>query len=273
VKKTVYFFVFLLVFTESLWAQIVTLKSGKILEGKILEQTDDYIKIDVDIGIPLTYFYDQIESIRFDDGSVFIPEHASPRVETVPQAISPITSQRGYQSDATSLKGISSYPESFNSIAHTQLGIDERESLDKSSRFSFSNMAVTPKMSRGFRPDMNLGINASALGFTFFGFYFILIALIYAFFAYCLQRIAVKSGIQNAWLAWLPIVNLYLMCKIAGRPGWWMLFLFIPFVSLVFWVIINIGIAQARAKSPWFGLLLFVPIINLFAFAYLAFVD
>ncbi len=44
------------------FAEIITLKSGKTVEGKIIERTDKFVKIDFQ-GVPLTYFKDEIESI------------------------------------------------------------------------------------------------------------------------------------------------------------------------------------------------------------------
>jgi len=52
-----------LCFSSLVIAEAVILKSGKKLEGKILEKTDKYIKIDFD-GIPLTYYFDEIEKIE-----------------------------------------------------------------------------------------------------------------------------------------------------------------------------------------------------------------
>lgn len=42
-------------------AETIILKSGKTVEGKIVEKTDKYIKIDF-YGVPLTYFLDEIVS-------------------------------------------------------------------------------------------------------------------------------------------------------------------------------------------------------------------
>ena len=44
------------------YAETILLKSGKSVEGKLLEKTGKYIKIDFQ-GVPLTYFFDEIESI------------------------------------------------------------------------------------------------------------------------------------------------------------------------------------------------------------------
>ena len=44
------------------FAETIVLKSGKTVDGKILQRTDQYIKVDV-YGVSLTYYFDEIESI------------------------------------------------------------------------------------------------------------------------------------------------------------------------------------------------------------------
>jgi len=51
-----------LIFPIIVFAETVVLKSGKTVEGKLIEKTDKYIKIDFQ-GVPLTYFSDEIESV------------------------------------------------------------------------------------------------------------------------------------------------------------------------------------------------------------------
>ena len=43
-------------------AETIILKSGKKIEGRIIEKTDEYVKIELS-GIPLTYYQEQIDSI------------------------------------------------------------------------------------------------------------------------------------------------------------------------------------------------------------------
>jgi len=45
------------------YAETIILKSGKIVQGRLIEKTDKYIKIDFQ-GVPLTYFFDEVESIN-----------------------------------------------------------------------------------------------------------------------------------------------------------------------------------------------------------------
>ena len=94
---------------------------------------------------------------------------------------------------------------------------------------------------------------------------------IYVWLALTLHVIANKTDTQNSWLAWIPIANLYLMCKVAGRSGWWTILFFIPLVNLVLGVIIWMAIARARNQPSWLGILMIIPIVNLIILGILAF--
>jgi hypothetical protein len=101
--------------------------------------------------------------------------------------------------------------------------------------------------------------------------FFVILVAIYAFYAFCLQRVAEKLNAQNTWLAWIPIANLFLMCSMAGRPAWWVILLFIPIVSIIICVIVWMDICGRLGKPRWLGVaMLFVGVIIL---PYLAFAD
>lgn len=107
----------------------------------------------------------------------------------------------------------------------------------------------------------------------------LLLILPYIYMAITLQMIATKTGTENAWLAWIPIFSLYLECKIAGKPGWWLLLriltAFIPFagpiITSIITIIVWMGISEARSKPTWIGIFSIIPLLNLFMFGYLAF--
>lgn len=44
-------------------ASEVVLKTGQVLEGKIIEQTDQYIRIDAGIGMSVTFYSDEIDTV------------------------------------------------------------------------------------------------------------------------------------------------------------------------------------------------------------------
>ncbi len=97
---------------------------------------------------------------------------------------------------------------------------------------------------------------------------------LYLFYAYCLVVIAKKTGFEaQSWWGWIPIFNVFLMIKIAGKPMWWFILLLIPLVNLIIAIILWMGIAAARRKPSWLGVLILVPLVNLVIPPYLAFSD
>ena len=87
--------------------------------------------------------------------------------------------------------------------------------------------------------------------------YFVVIILLIA----AMWKVFSKAG-QPGWACIIPIYNLYVLCKIAGRPGWWVLLLLIPFVNFIILIILDIDIAKAFGKGAGFGIgLLLLPFI------------
>jgi len=76
-----------------------------------------------------------------------------------------------------------------------------------------------------------------------------------------------KAG-QPGWAVFIPIYNVYILCKIAGRPGWWLLLFFVPIVSIVIGIIVSIDIAKSFGKGAGFGVglallgIVFYPILG-----------
>ncbi|MCD4782606.1 MAG: DUF5684 domain-containing protein [Candidatus Eremiobacteraeota bacterium] len=101
----------------------------------------------------------------------------------------------------------------------------------------------------------------------------IVFAVVYAYFAYTLMVIAQKTETENAWYAWIPILNIILMVNIAGKPMWWVILFFLPIANIVAAIIIWMDIAVARNKPNWVGVLIIVPFVGILIPAYLAFAD
>lgn len=64
----------------SVFAETIVLKSGKTIEGKIINKTDKYIKMDIS-GIPITYYLDDIESIDGNRINSFVTIKTAGNVE------------------------------------------------------------------------------------------------------------------------------------------------------------------------------------------------
>lgn len=62
-----------------------------------------------------------------------------------------------------------------------------------------------------------------------------------------------KAG-HPGWAAIVPIYNIVIMMRIAGRPGWWVLLCLIPIVNIVIIFIVSIDIARNFAKGTGFGI-------------------
>ncbi|MGD0921050.1 MAG: DUF5684 domain-containing protein [Terriglobia bacterium] len=112
----------------------------------------------------------------------------------------------------------------------------------------------------------------AALGAFMFVFFLIALA-IYVYMALALMTIAKKTNTENAWLAWIPIVNIFLMLNIAKKPLWWFILFLIPLVNIVIAIIVWMAIAEARGKPNWWGILMIVPFVNFIVPGYLAWSD
>jgi hypothetical protein len=66
-------------------------------------------------------------------------------------------------------------------------------------------------------------------------------------------KVFTKAG-QPGWASIIPIYNVYIWCKVVGRPGWWVILLLIPFVNFIIGVILSIDLAKSFGKGVGFGL-------------------
>lgn len=66
-------------------------------------------------------------------------------------------------------------------------------------------------------------------------------------------KVFTKAG-QPGWGVLIPIYNCYLLTLIAGRPGWWLILLLIPFVNIVVGIIMSLDIAKKFGQSTGFGI-------------------
>jgi hypothetical protein len=77
--------------------------------------------------------------------------------------------------------------------------------------------------------------------------------LIALFLIVAMWKVFTKAG-QPGWASIIPIYNLYVWCKIVGRPGWWIILLLIPFVNFIIGIILSIDLAKSFGKGVGFGI-------------------
>jgi hypothetical protein len=66
-------------------------------------------------------------------------------------------------------------------------------------------------------------------------------------------KVFTKAG-KPGWASIIPIYNLYIWCKIVGRPGWWIILLLIPFVNIIVGIILCVDMAKSFGKGVGFGI-------------------
>ncbi len=94
---------------------------------------------------------------------------------------------------------------------------------------------------------------------------------IYVIFALPIYTMGKKTGSENAWFAFVPILNLVLLLEIADKELWWILLFFIPLANVIALVVVWMAVADAMDKPEWVGLLMLVPFVNIIVPFYLAF--
>ncbi len=72
---------------------------------------------------------------------------------------------------------------------------------------------------------------------------------------------------QPGWAAVIPIYNVYILLKVAQKPGWWLILMFIPVVNIIVAFIVCLAVAENFGKGVGFAVglfflgFIFVPIL------------
>ena len=68
-----------------------------------------------------------------------------------------------------------------------------------------------------------------------------------------MYKIFTKAG-KPGWAAIVPIYNTVILHQIVGRPVWWVILYFIPFVNIIISVLVAIDLAKSFGKDEIFGI-------------------
>jgi hypothetical protein len=108
--------------------------------------------------------------------------------------------------------------------------------------------------------------SSNGLAMMFGGFFLLFCMVLAVFLLFCMWKVYTKAG-QPGWAAIIPIYNVYILLKIVGKPGWWLLLYFVPFVNIIIGIWVTNLLSKSFGKSEGFtvGLLLlsiiFYPIL------------
>jgi Family of unknown function (DUF5684) len=70
-----------------------------------------------------------------------------------------------------------------------------------------------------------------------------------------------KAG-NPGWTSLIPVYNMILLVRMAGKPDIWILYMFIPLANLVFGILVMMDVAKKFGQSAAFGVgMIFLPMI------------
>lgn len=100
----------------------------------------------------------------------------------------------------------------------------------------------------------------------------VIILLIGFYHAYMQYRIAQITGPSDqAWWAFIPVMNTLLLIKMACKPLSWFFLLLIPFVNVVVFFLLWYRAAENSGKSGFWGILVMLFPLSMIALFVLAF--
>lgn len=74
-------------------------------------------------------------------------------------------------------------------------------------------------------------------------------------------KVFAKAG-EPGWAAIVPIYNTIVLLKVAGKPLWWLLLLFLPVVNFFVLIAVCVSLANNFGKGAGFGVgLALLPVI------------
>lgn len=95
----------------------------------------------------------------------------------------------------------------------------------------------------------------------FGGAFFLVSLLVFVIVAAGMWKMFEKAG-EPGWAALVPIYNLVVLVKIAGKEMWWVVLMLVPCVNFVAAVMICIEVARKFGKDTLYGIgLAFLPFI------------
>ncbi|MCA9398376.1 MAG: hypothetical protein KC618_01420 [Candidatus Omnitrophica bacterium] len=287
-------------------AETILLNSGKSVTGNIIEETDDYIKVEVPSGLTVTYYNDEIRDI-VDDAP---PSNTSSLTEEktisdIPPAEAYTTryTDESFDSPEETMEGTyAETPENFRKqlekkaaeiYAPLEEKIENFKNLDPTVSETIANtrqkvkdnvqkqkenlshilgnvektipsvdtvVTESQQKAQNYMEKVNADAEV-ALAIP---------VIAYILLCFPLMRIAQRLNIKNPWLAWIPILNIFLIIKMAGKSLWSFIILLIPIIGFIYWIILWMEICDLFQKPKWLGLFFIVPGINILLIIYLA---
>ena len=72
-----------------------------------------------------------------------------------------------------------------------------------------------------------------------------------------LWKMFAKAG-EPGWASLIPIYNIFVLVKIAGRPAWWVLLMLLPFVNFIIFIILTLDLSGKFGKGVGYAVWMMV---------------
>ncbi len=103
--------------------------------------------------------------------------------------------------------------------------------------------------------------------------------LVYFYLAFALMTLAKRMKMEKAWLAFIPVANIYLMSKMAKMPSWPIFLIIgavIPIIGALFAIALTVFVViwmwkifEYFNKPGWWAVLMPFPLANIVFFVFL----
>lgn len=274
-------------------AETIRLKSGLVIEGTVVARTADAIKIDAGIGVPVTYYLDEIETTG-ENPPPPAPQpqpsslSASPMETTAPTTDKPSAlpkipdnASTSQQQESSSFlpqdgKELELYNQASDPAPFYARRLSTEEYLKE--QFQRANALQRKRIQRAIQAvyeafqqflDSRPGLKKFAATDAGRTVGISMAAALYALLCFPLMLIARKLQCAG-WMAWIPILQIFLVVRIAEKSSVWILCFFLPGVNLLAFLVVGMSIARRLEQPPWLGYLMLVPGANLIVLWYLA---
>jgi hypothetical protein len=105
-------------------------------------------------------------------------------------------------------------------------------------------------------------VSTAGLLMAFYATFWWLWLGIYILQAFAWYRMGRKAGLDYAWIAFIPILQIFVLLGIIRRSPWHALWLLLPVVNVVFSVIWYTRLLRVFGQNPWWLLLWIIPVLN-----------
>jgi uncharacterized membrane protein YhaH (DUF805 family) len=101
------------------------------------------------------------------------------------------------------------------------------------------------------------------------GIAIVIVIVGYALISYPAYVIGQRRNVENAWVAWIPVLGpTIVMLWSIERPAWLVILGIIPLVNLVFSIWLLVTMPHEHGRTRWWALGLLIPVIGMFWYAF-----